>query len=217
MVGPLSSVIITHSHLGHLDGIGQFGREVIGSSRESIRLYASKSVLKVLERKTNLEPFVQEVISYGSRVYLGKGVSLEFIRVPHRDEEGSDTHGIIVCGEDKRIFFLPDHDTYEQTLGFHNTLSLREWFKSLSVDVVLLDGTFFSFDEVANCRSDHTGIPHPSIQQSLQLLGVRQEADPEINFIHLNHSNPLIDDTGKRKTVEDLGWRIGQQGQIWEM
>jgi pyrroloquinoline quinone biosynthesis protein B len=217
IVGPISSISITHLHLGHIDGIGQFGREVIGSSPKSIKLIASKIVIEDLRRKSYLNPFVTEEIANGSKVTLGKGVSLEFIRVPHRDEEGGDMHAIIIHGKSRRILFLPDHDTYQQTLEFHKMSSLREWFQKLSVDVVLLDGTFFSLNEVAGTRSDYAGIPHPSIEQSLEILGRRQEADPEIVFVHINHTNPLIDDIEKQMMVQELGWTVGYQGQIWNV
>jgi pyrroloquinoline quinone biosynthesis protein B len=217
IVGPISSLSITHLHLGHIDGIGQFGREVMGSPAKSIKLIASSTVIEDLRQKSYLNPFVTEEITSGSKVTLGKGVSLEFTRVPHRDEEGGDMHAIIIHGETRRILFLPDHDTYQQTLEFHKMSSLREWFQKLSVDVILLDGTFFSFDEVAGTRSDYTGIPHPPIEQSLEILGSRQEADPEIVFIHINHTNPLIDDAEKQKRVQELGWMVGYQGQTWDV
>lgn len=217
VVGPISSLSITHLHLGHVDGIGQFGKEVMGSPPKSIKLIASKTVIEDLRQKSYLTPFVTDEISNGSKVAIGKGVSLEFIRVPHRDEEGSDMHAIIIDGETRRILFLPDHDTYQQTLEFHKTSSLREWFKKLSIDVVLLDGTFYTFDEVVGTRSDYSGIPHPSIEQSLEILGRRQEADPEVVFVHINHTNPLLDDAEKQKKVQDLGWMVGYQGQTWDV
>ena len=42
-------------------------------------------------------------------------VTVEFHKVPHRDEL-SDTHAIIVRGKTKSILFLSDHDTWRETL-----------------------------------------------------------------------------------------------------
>ena len=215
IISPISSVTLTHHHLGHIDGVGLFGREVMGKPKESVRLLSGKAVIDDLERKSYLGPFMPEVISNGSRVQLGKGVSLEFYRVPHREIECGETYGIIVRGNNKSIFFLPDHDTYEETLAFHKKESIREWLKSLDVDVAMIDGTFFTFEEIAGKRSDCKGIPHPPISESLALLGKREQDDPQIIFIHLNHTNSVINDLAKRHEIEKLGWTIGIQGDMW--
>jgi len=215
IISPISSLTLTHLHLGHIDGIGQFGREVIGYPQGSIRLISGKRVIDDLGKKSYLDPFTPEIISNGSKVEVGEGVSLEFLRVPHREQECSETFGIVVRGKDKSILFLPDHDTYTETLGFHNMNTIKEWFRHISVDVVLLDGTFFSKEEVAGTRDDYTGIPHPTIGESLKLLGRRNDGDPEIIFVHLNHTNPVINDDAKRLAVEEAGWGIGKQGQVW--
>jgi pyrroloquinoline quinone biosynthesis protein B len=208
-------VTLTHHHLGHVDGIGLFGREVMGKPNKSIRLISSKAVIDDLEKKSFLDPFAPEIISNGSHVELGKGVSLEFHRVPHRECELGETYGIIVRGKQNNIFFLPDHDTYLETLNYHKKNSIREWLKSLEVDVALIDGTFFTLEEISGERSDSKGIPHPTISESMALLGKRVEDDPDIIFIHLNHTNPVIDDEMERLEIEELGWKIGSQGQVW--
>lgn len=219
IISPISSVTLTHKHLGHVDGIGQFGREVMGYRTRSIRLITGERVIKVLEQKSYLEPFAPEVISNGSKVTLGKGLTLEFLRVPHREEECSETYGVIVRGNKKSIFFLPDHDTYEETLSYHKCETLKEWLRSLQIDIALLDGTFFTIEEVAKRRSDAAGIPHPPICESLDLLKERDaEIDPEVIFVHLNHTNPVIDDESKRQEIKELGWDIGNQGHhVWEI
>jgi pyrroloquinoline quinone biosynthesis protein B len=215
-VSAIKSVSLTHLHLGHVDGLGLFGREVMG--RSNIRLLGSKPVLDELRKRSLLEPFAPEVITNASKVLLGRGVSLEFHRVPHRDHEVGETHAIIVRGAEKSILFLPDHDTWSETLGLYKMDSIRAWLKHLSVDIALLDGTFFTVEEVAGRRGDAKGIPHPPVSESLDLLGKRMNGiDPEIFFIHLNHTNPIIDDPEKQKLVEELGWHIGAQGDKWEI
>ena len=215
IISPIKSVTLTHLHLGHIDGIGLFGREVMGAPTESIRLISGKPVIDEIEKKSYLQPFAPEVISNGSRVELGPGVALEFHRVPHRDHECGETYGVIVRGEQKSILFLPDHDTYEETLNYHDKTSVREWLKSLDIDVALIDGTFFTVEEIAGRRSDSKTIPHPTISETLKLLGQRTNDDPDVIFIHINHTNPILDDEMKSLEVEQLGWKIGTQGQTW--
>ena len=227
-VSDISSVTLTHLHLGHVDGIGQFGREVIGASPHSIRLLAGQAVLDELnKRSSQMDPFESIVIKNKSRVKLGKGVSLEFCRVPHREQECGETYGIIIeleptstndnsSDDPTRFLFLPDHDSYSETLEYHKCKTIRAFLKKLSIDVALLDGTFFTIEEVAVRREDARGIPHPPIEESLNLLGERKTCDPEIVFIHFNHTNPVIDRKEKRHEIEELGWRVGLQGMTWE-
>eukprot|EP01083_Nonionella_stella_P191901 709894_1 len=217
VINKIKSVSLTHLHLGHIDGLGLFGREVMGCSKQSVKLIASKPVIDELKFRAVLDPFLPSVVEDRSKVELGPGVSLEFHRVPHREEEGSEMHGIIIRGEEKSILFLPDHDTYAETLEWQKMDSLREWLKKLSVQIVLIDGTFFTSEEVCGRRKDACGIPHPPISQSLELLGKRQKGDPEIIFIHLNHTNTVIDDPEKQEQVKSLGWHIGEQGQVFEI
>ena len=174
-----------------------------------------------------MDPFDTIAIRNESRVKLGKGVSLEFCRVPHREQECGETYGIIIelmprttnetsPGNPTRFLFLPDHDSYSETLEFHQCNTIRELLKRLSIDVALLDGTFFTIEEVTVRREDATGIPHPPIEESLKLLGKRRNDDPDIVFIHFNHTNPVIDKKEKRHEIEELGWRVGLQGMVWE-
>lgn len=236
-ISAISSLTLTHLHLGHVDGIGQFGREVIGASPNSIRLLAGQAVLDELhKRPSQMEPFEDQTIQHASRVELGKGVTLEFCRVPHREEECGETYGIIIeCTSSStsnsmplaasptsvskvtRLLFLPDHDSYAETLEFHDCETIREFLNKFSIDVALLDGTFFTIGEVAVRREDAKGIPHPPIDESLGLLGERTNDDPEIMFIHFNHTNPVIDNMEKRLEIERMGWNIGVQGMTWEI
>ena len=215
VVKNISSVSLTHLHLGHVDGLGLFGREVMGCENGSVKLLASKPVLKELESRSLLTPFAPVSIEDGDNIELGPGVKIEFHRVPHREEEGFDTHAIVVRGEKKSLLFLPDHDTYTETLQWKKLNSIRAWFKKLDVDIVLIDGTFFTKDEISIRREDACNIPHPSIKESLNLLGQRKADDPEIFFIHLNHTNSIIDNAAKQAEVTKLGWGIGQQGQLF--
>lgn len=214
----VDSVSLTHLHLGHIDGLGIFGREVMGYDNGSVKLIASSAVIQQLKSRSLLAPFRTESIHNKNEILLGKGVSIEFHRVPHREIECcGDTHGIVIRGEQKSILFLPDHDTYNETLQWQKMSSLRQWFKHLCVDIVLIDGTFYSTDEVSCQRKDASDIPHPSIENSLQLLGKKRDDDPELTFIHLNHTNSVIDDSIKAAGVADMGWKLGKQGHVFQI
>ena len=115
-------------------------------------------------------------------------VQVEAVEVPHRAEL-SDMHAFIVRGPNRSLLFLPDHDRWDETLNHHGATSIRDWFRALDVDVALVDGTFWSADELTS-RTQHE-VPHPPVSESLARLGPRRDDDPEILFIHMNHTNPI--------------------------
>ena len=138
-------------------------------------------------------------------------VVIEFHKVPHRDEL-SDTHAIIVRGNMKSILFLSDHDTWRETLDAYDCETIREFLTQLNVDIALLDGTFWSGDELQG--RDMNVVPHPTVQESLERLGMRMEKDPQIVFFHFNHTNPLHNtDSEEYSILKELGWDVGFETQ----
>lgn len=81
------------------------------------------------------------------------------------------------------------------------------------VDVALLDGTFFSSDELPGRRVETIG--HPLIQDSMDLLqDLVDDGSLEVYFTHLNHSNPALDvDSEARISIEKRGFHVLEQGQ----
>jgi len=79
-------------------------------------------------------------------------------------------------------------------------------------DVSLLDGTFYSSEELPG--RDLSKIGHPFIKTSLKTLkDVAEEGKTKIYFTHLNHSNLALDSEGEaRKAVEGKGFGIASEG-----
>ena len=59
-------------------------------------------------------------------------------------------------------------------------------------------------------------IPHPTVSESLKRLGERDDVnDPDIAFLHLNHTNPCADPASNEAAkVTELGWRIAREGEL---
>jgi len=206
------SVSLTHSHMGHIDGLAQFGKESMGLV--GIPLFASEMVLGVVERRGVTGPFEKRVVSPNSPFTPTPdcGFELTFIPVPHRDEE-SDTHGIVIKGPDKSVLFLPDHDSWGETLGSHGMEDVRQWFSSLDVDIAIIDGTFWDYDELRG--RDFSLVPHPPISETLGMIGEREADDPRIIFFHINHTNPILDLLSEERVMlEEMGWEIAKQGMV---
>lgn len=209
------SVIITHGHLGHIDGLGLFGKEVMGL--KDVPLISSSKVIKLLEKRGIAEPFVCRDLVPGKRIEptRGCGFFIELLKVPHRDEE-TDTHAVIIRGPDKSILFLPDHDSWNETLKISGTKDIREFLEHIKVDIAFIDGTFWDENELID--REMKKIPHPTISETLELLGNRMNDDPEIFFLHLNHTNPANDeDSDQSKKINSMGWGVASQGSIFSL
>lgn len=216
---PLHSVLLTHAHFGHVDGLGLFGRETLNAS--GLCLYVSPSMQSLIERTPQWALMVQQgvfsvqPICSGVAFSLSGGVRVEPLAVPHRAEL-SDMHAFVVRGPKASLLFLPDHDRWDDTLAHYGASSIREWLTQLNIDVALVDGTFWSSDELSG-RSQRE-VPHPPVAESLERLGPRRDDDPEIIFIHLNHTNPLHNTSSEQyQTLQAMGWKVGHQGMTFTL
>ena len=216
---PLQSVLLTHAHFGHVDGLGLFGRETLNA--RGLNLYASSSMLSLIDNTPQWALMMEQgvftpfAVSTGSEHALSERVTVVPVVVPHRAEL-SDMHAFIVRGPNRSMLFLPDHDRWQETLDHHGAPSIRSWLTTLKVDIALIDGTFWSADELSS-RTQHE-VPHPPVSETLERLGPRTEGDPEIVFIHMNHTNPIHrPDSDEHGQVTALGWSVGEQGMTFTL
>ena len=209
----IDHLFLTHAHLGHVDGLGLFGRETM--SARGIPLHSSPSMQNLIKSTPAwallLEQGVFDLTEIG-HVEIDDVVT-ESIAIPHRAEL-SDMHAFVIRGKEHSVLFLPDHDSWDQTLSAHNASSIREWLNNLDITHALLDGTFWSGDELQG--RDMSVVPHPTIQDSLARLGQKQTGDPEIFFTHLNHTNPAHQQgSAEYQNIVQLGWRVSVEGEMF--
>ena len=215
------TVSITHLHLGHIEGIGQLGKPVMGL--REVDIYLSPNNKDIFDNRSDIVLMEDEgnIRTHSKNFYHpfepkdGCGFSLQFIPIPHRSELG-DNAAIIIKAEEKSILFMPDQDSWDDTLDYHSKDNIRDFLKKFDIDEALIDGTFWNMDELP--RRDISKIPHPTIQETIQLLGRKRKGDPEISFLHLNHSNPVNDlGSEQRKVVEGNGWKISEMGDVLKL
>ena len=209
----IDHLFLTHAHLGHVDGLGLFGRETM--SARGIPLHRSPSMQNLIKSTPAwallLEQGVFDLTEIG-HVEIDD-VVIESIAIPHRAEL-SDMHAFVIRGKEHSVLFLPDHDSWDQTLSAHNASSIRKWLNDLDITHALLDGTFWSGDELQG--RDMSVVPHPTIQDSLARLGQKQKGDPEIFFTHLNHTNPAHQQgSAEYQNIIQLGWRVSVEGEMF--
>jgi pyrroloquinoline quinone biosynthesis protein B len=126
------------------------------------------------------------------------------MRVPHRDEY-TETVGYRITGPSKTALFIPDIDKWSKW-----DTDIRDLIRE--VDYALLDGSFFADGELPG--RDMSEIPHPYVQESIELFAELPESDKaKIIFIHFNHTNPLlIDGSDAQKQLTSLGFRFATEG-----
>ena len=212
----VTDVWLTHGHLGHIDGLGLFGKEAMGAT--GIRLHASKSMLKLIQNTPQWDTMLKQGVFLpipfvsNETLRISSNLSIRPISVPHRDEF-TDTHAFLIKGKKRTILHLPDHDRWDTTLTHVGMKSIRDWFKHIQADVVLLDGTFWSDGEI----SRQTNVPHPPISETISLLGPRNPHDFDIRFIHFNHTNPVISEGYESHDLDLKGWSLASEGEVIEL
>jgi pyrroloquinoline quinone biosynthesis protein B len=210
-VDRIDTVSLSHAHLGHVDGLGLFGREVMNVAP---RLHCSASFATLLSETPawSTLPFDVHIWDGAYTPLEGCEFTIEPVPVPHRAEL-SDNHALIIQGPEKRLLFMPDHDDWNQTL---DSMDLRDWLNHLRIDIALIDGTFWSADELRH--RDMSDIPHPPVQETLALLGKRREGDGDVLFFHLNHTNPLcFSESDERRELRSMGWNIAEEGDVFTL
>jgi len=210
---PLAGVFLTHAHLGHYTGLSFFGFEAV-HTRE-LPVFATPRMAGYLRENgpwsqlVSLNNIALNETVPGAFVELSEGVRLRSLPVPHRDEF-SDTVGYVIEGRRKRVLYVPDTDTWSRW-----DPPLLEQLRD--IDIVLVDGTFFSLDELPG--RDLTNVPHPLMTQTIELLQPRVDAGTlEVFFTHLNHSNPALDPAGDAAALLlEHGFHILADGQQIEL
>ncbi len=152
-----------------------------------------------------LENISLRTLHPGKEFSLTSRISLTPLEVPHRNEY-SDTIGFRISGEKKKLLYIPDIQGWEAW----NRSIVEETEK---VDIALLDGTFYSPEELPG--RDISQIGHPLIRTSLKTLGeVAKKGQIHIYFTHLNHTNLALDPEGDaRKEITDKGFQLASDGE----
>ncbi len=206
----LGGIFLTHAHIGHYTGLMQLGREAMGASK--VPTYVMPRMESYL---TDNGPWSQLVnaenislISMQDRsvFHFGDSLSIMPISVPHRDEY-SETVGYEITGPNKKVLFIPDIDKWEKW-----SEDINKWVTK--VDYAFLDGTFYRNGEIWG--RDMSQIPHPFISESMERFETLPNNEKQkIHFIHLNHTNPLLDSNSEEhKAFIQSDYNLAVEGQV---
>ena len=188
----LEGIFLTHAHIGHYSGLMYLGREVMGAKMMKVFVMPRmESFIKnngPWNQLVELNNIILKKITARKEIKVNNQLFIKPILVPHRDEY-SETVSYQIMGPNKSLLYIPDIDKWTK---WEEDILLKIKY----IDLLLVDGTFFSSDEIPN--SDISEIPHPSITESMNLFSSLSTKDRnKVFFIHLNHTNPAI----KRKSA----------------
>lgn len=198
-------IFLTHGHMGHVGGLPQFGPE--GMAAERLPVYATGALAGVIQGSAIWRPLMDHlawhVLRPGAPLVLGPSLRLTPLAVPHRDEWGAGTLAFLIEGPARSLLYVPDIDRWEEWPAARSIIA--------SVDVALVDATFFSAAELGG----RPPVAHPLIPDTLAFFGPPAS---RLVLTHLNHTNPVLDEgSEERALVYRSGATVARQGQVFDL
>jgi len=198
------ALLLTHAHIGHYLGLAWLGREAMDA--QALPVHVTPSMARFLGEN---RPW-RHLVTRGQITLVpglpGEAFDFDGVRVtpflsPHRAED-TDTVGVEIAGPTRRLLYLPDADAFPDDVAR----------RIGAVDVALVDGTFWSPEEVGH--RDVKDIPHPFVEES---LGRLEGARGDVYFTHLNHTNPLLQPDPDGRPVLPRGFRVLEDGDAFRL
>ncbi len=207
----LDGIFLTHAHIGHYAGLMFLGLESAGA--EHVPVYVMPRMAAFLEANgpwsqlVRLENIYLAIMSSEEPEAIGDDVSVTPFLVPHR-QEFSEVVGFRIKGPSRTAIFIPDIDSWEEW----DAIGVKIEDAIAASDIAFLDATFYADGEIPG--RDMSGFPHPFASHSMARFAALPAAEKaKIRFIHMNHTNPLIDPySDERRALFKAGFEIAEEG-----
>lgn len=228
---PISGVVLTGSEIDQITGLLTL--------RESypLALYATKDVQAILEASLMFEALkrthvVRRPLALDAAVDLAEaggntvGLRVELYSVPGKvplymegDLDPSamqggagDTVGVEITAGGKRVLYIPGCAYLPDALKA----------RMEGADLLLIDGTLWDDNElIAQGLSEKTGrrMGHISVSgPDGTMAGLADVVIGRRVFIHINNSNPLLDDrSDERRAAKAAGWDVAYDSQDFKL
>jgi pyrroloquinoline quinone biosynthesis protein B len=205
---PFDGIFLTHAHIGHYTGLALLGNEGLGIVDTPV--YCTDAMATFLARNAPWSFLVDQgrialrPLTLDRWHAIDENLDVQLWRVPHRDEF-ADTVAFVFRGPDASLLYLPDINAWD--LWDRGVQSAVE-----SVDVALLDGSFWSLAELPGRSVED--VPHPLIPQTMDALQVLvDDGSSRVVLTHLNNSNPVLDPSSpEARAVARRGFEIAREG-----
>lgn len=209
---PFDGIFLTHAHIGHYLGLAFLGRESLAIHPTPV--YCTREMRRFLTDNGPWSLLVQEGRLTFPEVPVDDWFDVDgafrarMIPVPHR-HEFSDSVAFQFLGIRRSLLYLPDIDAW-------NRWDRRVEDVVASVDIALLDGSFYRPDEVPGRQVED--IPHPMIPDTMARLQSLTGRGRRIVFTHLNNTNPVLDPgSPEAREVEGQGFEVAREGTVYAL
>lgn len=209
----LDGILLTHGHMGHYTGLVHLGREA--AATRGLPVWCNADMAELLGANEPYRSLVDgghvelRAVEAGQRFRLSPSLEVEPLDVVHRAEL-SGTTGYLVHGPRRSVLYVPDADTWDgwPLWSFEECLE--------RADLALLDGSFFSHDELGHRPQGE--VPHPPVRDTLERLEALRAGNaasvPDVLFTHLNHTNPLwLPASRERAAIRRAGFDVAADGE----
>lgn len=210
---PFDGIFLTHAHIGHYTGLAVLGNEGLGIRDTPV--YCTEAMAGFLGANEPWEFLIRQGRIVPRPLTLDRwhriddNLEAQLWKVPHRDEF-ADTVGFVFRGPEATLLFIPDINSW--------TLWDRDVASAVAgVDVALLDGSFWSLDELPGRTVED--VPHPLMTQTMDALqSVVDRRQTRVVLTHLNNSNPALDEGGpQQQEVARRGFEIAREGMRFDL
>jgi pyrroloquinoline quinone biosynthesis protein B len=228
---PIAGVVLASADLDHALGL------LLLREGQPLRVCAAPSILRVLREENSMFGMLNRLQPQVVWTAIGQGAPL-----PLCDAAGND---LGLCCEAQ--FLSARYPKYVKSAGLQHEATAALFFEGKSskspakaciayvpavekldesllarldgVDVLLLDGTFWSNDELIRVQgSGETAhqMGHIPVEESLRLLK-NVKAGRRI-YIHINNTNPILNEGSlEHRAVREAGWEVAEDNWHLEL
>ena len=199
---------------------------------QPLRVYAAPSILRILREENSMFGMLNRVdpqvdwapMSSGSAFPLlsaGKdsGLRCEVHYLSGRYPKYVKAHNLVGNEASAALFFESASGKRVAYIPAVGDLSDALLEKIHDADLLLFDGTFWSDDELIRVQgSGETAhqMGHIPIEESLRLLKNITINVGRKMFIHLNNTNPILNETSpEHQAVRQAGWEVAEDN--WQL
>lgn len=210
---PFDGIFLTHAHIGHYTGLDVLGNEGMGIRDTPV--YCTEAMAAFLAGNAPWSLLVDQgrivlrPLALDRWHRVDEHLEVQLWKVPHRDEF-ADTVGFVFRGATSSLLYVPDINGW----GMWD----RDVAEAVaSVDVALLDGSFWSMAEMPGRRVED--VPHPLMTQTMDALQtVVDRRDARVVLTHLNNSNPALRENGEQaREIVRRGFEVAREGMRLEL
>jgi len=198
-------IFLLDNHFTHLIGLlylGEFSLEA-----ENLPVYAPEFMQDYLMRNDPYRFLVDRENIDIQNIENGEVEELHGVEItPHltvKQSEHTGTFSYMIEGKEKTVYYAP---------LVYQSWKREELEKIREADIAIIEGCFYQQDEVERYSEEP---PHPLMPDTMDEL---EDADTDIYFTHLNHTNPVLrEDSEERKEMEERGFKLAEKDMEFEI